>query len=310
MTALSSTDPRLSDTVQEIVGSTERHYGPVLSSGTILVELVEYGPYGANDESKIFFGLKREENWRKVRDDHLHSIGKSVASEDAERAVGLALGIASTTGNSRAHLEHIVAAILTEDIEANRLLVRLGSIRKLVDNFRDFVFGKYFKNRNAWDEVVPPVPVEPSKKIFIVHGHDGELKEAVARMVSKFNLEPVILHEQARQGRPIIENFSIHAKQSGFAIVLLTADDVGSAGTVAEHAALQARARQNVIFEMGFFVGLLGLGRVCAIYEAGVEMPSDLGGILYIRYDDAGRWQWDIAKEIRAAGYNIDLNKL
>jgi predicted nucleotide-binding protein len=127
-------------------------------------------------------------------------------------------------------------------------------------------------------EVVKEAKPLPSNKVFIVHGHDGELKEAAARVVSKFNLEPVILHEQARQGRPIIENFSIYSKQSGFAIVLLTADDVGSAGTTAEHAALQARARQNVIFEMGFLVGLLGLGRVCAIYEAGVEMPSDLQG--------------------------------
>jgi predicted nucleotide-binding protein len=130
------------------------------------------------------------------------------------------------------------------------------------------------------DLVAEGVTPTPSKKIFLVHGHDGELKEATARLVSKLNLEPVILHEQARQGRPIIENFSIHAKESGFAIVLLTADDIGSLGSVEQHAALQPRARQNVVFEMGFFFGLLGQGRVCAIYDVGVEMPSDLGGIL------------------------------
>jgi hypothetical protein len=68
--AFSSADPRLSDTVRKVVGSAERHYGQALSSGTILVELVEYGPHGQEDESKIFSGLKREEKWKKVRDDH------------------------------------------------------------------------------------------------------------------------------------------------------------------------------------------------------------------------------------------------
>jgi predicted nucleotide-binding protein len=161
------------------------------------------------------------------------------------------------------------------------------------------------------DPVAEKVTVAPSKKIFIVHGYNGELKEATARLVSKLNLEPVILHEQVKQGRPIIENFSIHAKASGFAIILLTADDVGSLGSVEQHAALQLRARQNVVFEMGFFFGLLGQGRVCAIYDSGVEMPSDLGGILYIRYDaPSGRWRWDVAKEIQAAGYDVDLNNL
>jgi predicted nucleotide-binding protein len=80
-----------------------------------------------------------------------------------------------------------------------------------------------------------------SRKIFIVHGHGGELKEATARLLAQLELEP----------------------------------------------------------------------RVCAVHDIGVEMPSDLGGILYIPYDGAsGRWRWDVAREIRAAGYDVDLNKL
>jgi predicted nucleotide-binding protein len=93
--------------------------------------------------------------------------------------------------------------------------------------------------------------------------------------------------------------------------VLLTSEDVGSLGSVEQHAELQARARQNVVFEMGFFFGLLGQRRVCAIYDAGVETPSDLGGILYVPYDvPSGKWRYDVAKEIRAAGYDVDLNRL
>jgi hypothetical protein len=164
---------------------------------------------------------------------------------------------------------------------------------------------------------VPPIPVtatlanpQPSlsNKIFIVHGHGGELKEATARLVSQIKLEPVILHEQPNQGRTIIEKFSAFAKEAGFAIVLLTADDVGAAGKVERHSDLQPRARQNVIFELGFFFGALTRGRVCAVYERGVEIPSDLGGVLYIPYDVEGQWKVRVAKEIKAAGYPVDLN--
>jgi hypothetical protein len=127
-----------------------------------------------------------------------------------------------------------------------------------------------------------------SRKVFIVHGHDGELKEATARLVTNLGLEPIILHEQPNQGQTIIEKFDRHAQQVGFAIVLLSADDVGGPkdaspkflGVDHTHrvgdpimkasSSLQPRARQNVVFELGFFFGSLGRGRVCAVYEMGV----------------------------------------
>jgi predicted nucleotide-binding protein len=92
-----------------------------------------------------------------------------------------------------------------------------------------------------------------SKKIFIVHGHSGELKEAAARLVSQLQLEPVILHEQPKEGRTIIEQISSHAQEAGFAIVLLTADDLGGVKSLEITPTLQPRARQNVVFEMDSF---------------------------------------------------------
>ena len=161
-------------------------------------------------------------------------------------------------------------------------------------------------------EPVPAMPANSapnlSKKIFIVHGHDGQLKEATANLVWQLQLEPVILHQQPKGGRTIIENFSFHAQEAGFAIVLLTGDDLG--GKRENVPSLQPRARQNVVFEMGFFFGSLGRGKVCGVYEEGVEMPSDLGGILYVQYDVAGKWRYDVAKEIRAAGYDVNLSLL
>jgi predicted nucleotide-binding protein len=130
-------------------------------------------------------------------------------------------------------------------------------------------------------------------------------------LVSQLELEPVILHEQPSEGRTIIENFSVHAKEAGFALVLLTADDLGREKGVKRSPPLQPRARQNVVFEMGFFFGSLERGRVCAIHEVGVGIPSDLDGILYVPYDaSSGKWRYDVAKELRNAGYDIDLNLL
>ena len=91
--------------------------------------------------------------------------------------------------------------------------------------------------------------------------------------------------------------------------MLLTPDDRGgSAKDPTEK--YHTRARQNVVMELGFFLGRLGRERVAAIYAHGVEMPSDYSGVLFLPYDDAGGWQLPLAKEIRAAGIGVDLNQL
>jgi len=144
-----------------------------------------------------------------------------------------------------------------------------------------------------------------SKDIFIVHGHNDAVKFEVARFLEKLGLNTIILHEQANAGNTIIEKFESHANV-GFAVILLTGDDVGKVKNAANDS---PRARQNVILEWGFFIGKLGRNRVCALYEKGVELPSDLHGLLYLSLDGRG-WQMDLAKELKAAGYKIDLNKL
>lgn len=156
----------------------------------------------------------------------------------------------------------------------------------------------------------PPAPgPSRSKNVFIVHGHNEGLKDATAYLVKKLGLEPVILHEQENSGRTIIEKFDDYAKGVGFAIVLLSADDEGRAKD-AGSLQPQPRARQNVIFEMGFFFGHLGRMHVCAVRDTGVEKPSDIDGILYIPYDTVGKWKHDVAKELKAAGYDVDLSKV
>ena len=90
-----------------------------------------------------------------------------------------------------------------------------------------------------------------SKKVFIVHGHDEAAKESVARFLEKLKLEPIILHEQPNSGRTLIEKFEVYA-DVGFAVVLLTPDDVGSPASEARAGSMKHRARQNVILELGY----------------------------------------------------------
>lgn len=144
-----------------------------------------------------------------------------------------------------------------------------------------------------------------TKKVFIIHGRDNEAKGSVARFLEKLNLDPVILHEQANEGRTIIEKFEEHA-QAAFAVVLLTPDDAGALEN--EKDKLRPRARQNVIFEFGYFIGRLGRKRVCALTRGNLEMPSDYDGVLYVPLDAAGAWRMRLLKELKAAGLNVDAN--
>ena len=141
-----------------------------------------------------------------------------------------------------------------------------------------------------------------SNKVFVIHGKDEGIKETVARFLQTFGLEPVILHEQANRGRTIIEKFEEHA-QVGFAVALLTPDDVGSLKE--ERNNLNPRARQNVIFEFGYFIGKLGRERVCALVKGDMEKPSDYDGVLYIPLDESGGWNNKLIRELKTAGIPI-----
>jgi predicted nucleotide-binding protein len=144
-------------------------------------------------------------------------------------------------------------------------------------------------------------------QVFIVHGHDDGAREAVARFLERIGLEAIILQEHPDQGRTIIEKFESYASQVGFAVVLLTPDDLGGLAAASMQV---SRARQNVIFELGYFVGKLGRGRACLLRKGDVEIPSDLYGVIYTDLDTAGGWKLKLAKELKAAGLKFDGEKL
>lgn len=144
--------------------------------------------------------------------------------------------------------------------------------------------------------------------IFLVHGHDDSLVHEVARFLSIMDLKVTILREQPNEGRTIIEKFEDYS-DVGFAVILLTPDDFGGIKDT-PFEKLMPRARQNVILELGYFLGKLGRKRVCSLYKEGVEIPSDFSGVLFILLDKSGSWKFNLAREIKAAGIPVDLNKV
>lgn len=139
-------------------------------------------------------------------------------------------------------------------------------------------------------------------KIFIVHGHDNEMKETVARFIEKLDFDAIILHEQANKGQTVIEKLESNTQDVPFAIILYSPDDEMKDG--------KKRARQNVVFEHGLLIGKLTRAKVVAIYKSDndIETLSDLSGVIYIKYESG--WKTEVAKEIKAAGLTFNTNKL
>jgi predicted nucleotide-binding protein len=191
------------------------------------------------------------------------------------------------------------------DVQTNLRQNLAGSITKLctlIDMLNE-------KMEDAEPDVLPSghAVKQSTRRVFVVHGHDDGLKETVARYLGKLSLDPIILHEKANEGRTIIEKFEAHAEVD-FAVVLFTPDDVGFPTGKKDEA--KSRPRQNVILELGFFIGRLGRRNVCVLHKGDMEMLSDIAGVLYVPVDPSGNWQLLLAKELKTAGLEIDMNKL
>ena len=177
-------------------------------------------------------------------------------------------------------------------------------IRSMIDEIEEY-----------WLEDEKAIPTESradidatkSDRVFVIHGHDAAARDSVARCLQTLGMAPIVLHEQPNQGRTIIEKFEEYA-DVGFAVVLLTPDDLAAAEGDADSP--KPRARQNVILELGFFIGKLGRSRVCVLKKGELETPSDYDGVVYTTLDDGGGWKTKLVGELQAAGFNVDANRL
>ena len=192
------------------------------------------------------------------------------------------------------------------------------SITKLVAYLQGFIDRIDLIPCNAATPAEAKTKVEISgDKVFIVHGHGELIKVTVARTLEQPGLKPIILHEQEDYGNTIIEKFESNATDVGFAVVLLTADDLGVSKKDIEKAKSEGkepqpseRARQNVVFEMGYFMGKLDRAHVFLLLEDGVEKPGDLDGIVYTPIDPEGMWKVKLAKRLKAMGYKVSLDSI
>jgi predicted nucleotide-binding protein len=146
-----------------------------------------------------------------------------------------------------------------------------------------------------------------SNKVLIVHGHEDAPKFRTEAFLRKHGFDPIILHLNASKGDTIIQKLERLAKDVSFGIVLYTPDDMGESKSKAAQHELLPRARQNVIFEHGYLMGLIGRPNVAAIVEGNVEKPGDIDGVVYI---SSSNWEIELLRELREAEYTIDAKNL
>jgi predicted nucleotide-binding protein len=140
-------------------------------------------------------------------------------------------------------------------------------------------------------------------QVFIAHGHNEAALLKVALRLQKWGLNHTILFEQPDAGTYILDDLDKYANRSAAAVIVMTADDVAYAKSRPE--TQMTRARQNVVFELGYFIAKLGSSNVIALVEDGIERPSNYDGVKYIAFD--GGWEAALREALIRAGIDINL---
>jgi predicted nucleotide-binding protein len=158
----------------------------------------------------------------------------------------------------------------------------------------------------AAGEKVARMTKSKERKVLIIHGRDEEKRTMIAGFLKKLDLEPFLPDDDADQGMSLLEKYKQY-EDAVFAITLLTADDMGYPQGEPEEP--KPRPKQNVIFELGFLMGRLEPNLVCALYEEGLDLPSEFKGSVLIPYDAGGLWKLLVARALKVADVDVDLNK-
>jgi predicted nucleotide-binding protein len=142
--------------------------------------------------------------------------------------------------------------------------------------------------------------------VFILHGRDPA-RDELAAFLLRLGLRPIILEQQDHAGRTILEQLEVHIHRADYAVALLTGDDEGHLASKPEQK--KPRARQNVVLEIGLCLGVLGRQRMAVLYREGVELPSDLHGLLYIPFSTITDVRLQLVQAMKHAGLDVDANK-
>lgn len=250
------------------------------------------------------------------------SISKLFGGEEAAAEAKLR-NMCNSQNRSVPSLYKFVSFLISAYCSHNNKKVNLKEIKEALKSFGVAKFDKI----NQWDSsdyhinmvdnktvmTTTPKPIskqnaimERNKKVFIVHGHNKALRTEVKSLLLELKLEPIILSEQANKGKTIIEKFEEQSNTANYAIILLTADDKGKSKDCKKRYKL--RARQNVIFEMGYFMARLKNNLFLLIEDKNMELPSDISGIAYSYVKDD--WKHKLAKELRECGYDVSSDNI
>jgi predicted nucleotide-binding protein len=203
----------------------------------------------------------------------------------------------STSPSLSSAVKQAVSGVV--DIEPARSLA--AAIKQSADDVRSATLSPKDDVLNSPQSTSPQSQPTPARRVFVVHGHDELSKAKVVRFLEQMQFEAIVLNEQSNQGRTIIEKIESY-RDVGFAVVLLTPDDECISTGIASH-----RARQNVIWELGYFTALIGRNKVCVLREGDVELPSDISGVVVTELDARGGWQLDLARELKEAGFSVSI---
>lgn len=176
-----------------------------------------------------------------------------------------------------------------------------------------FTSGKYSIQGKAQDEVkaiLEGVAPTSNRKIFVVYGHDEIARTQLEALLRRWDLEPIILDQQASAGQTIIEKLEEYIADVGYAIVLATPDDEGKAKS---ESVTKSRVRQNVVLELGMFLAKLGRERVAILLKEATdfERPSDIQGLIYIPFQNkVDEVSLNLIRELSRQGYTIDPSRI
>ncbi|WP_232730413.1 TIR domain-containing protein [Lacinutrix sp. Bg11-31] len=279
------------------------------------------GYYLASREFKLYMNSINEfDSWKNIFQQvesqrSYISLGTDHEPGDAADTLGFYLNELDNNPELESLISNIIAKFIDfkkEETDFSDIIESIKGVGFSSENIK--IIEESFEEHKK--KVFPKKSVEKSKtktnssnnnnNVFIVHGHNEEIQNKVARVLEKLKLKPVILNEQSNEGLTIIEKFEKHADVS-FAIVLLTFDDYGN---VKSKESKNKRARQNVILELGYFIAKLGRKNVLPLYENEVELPSDMSGILYTKIDESENWKFRLVKELKSAGFKADANDI
>lgn len=153
---------------------------------------------------------------------------------------------------------------------------------------------------------------EPARPVFIVYGHDTVSRDGLELLLRRMGLDPIVLQNLPAAGDTIIEKLERYLGEHGnvgYACVLLTPDDEGYKAGFPEQK--KYRARQNVVLELGMVLARLGRPRVAILHKESVELPSDIGGLIYIPFKERpDEVKAKLFQELKTAGYEPETKAL